>query len=140
MLQDEDHNGKSDLRKRIDRLVECDGDGWARTIGLQDASGQFYEDVRKSIRSCTSANSDSIREIGEKLERINREAEAAANSLWSLHAALQDLTPEWREWIDDGHGFGKLNLDLIPARAQWVRVIGNRVLLHRSSTKAVNRR
>jgi hypothetical protein len=129
MLQDEDHNGKSDLSKHIDRFVECHGDGWAQTIGLQDASPKFHKDICKAILSCIAmldaGNSKRASEIRKELERVNRAAAVAAKSLRNLHCALQAMTPQWRERIDNWR-FGKLDLDLIPARAQWVTVIGNR--------------
>jgi hypothetical protein len=52
MLQDEVHNDKSDLSKRIDQLVKCHGDRWARIIRLQEATPQFHENVCKAILSC----------------------------------------------------------------------------------------
>jgi hypothetical protein len=135
MLQSEDCNGESDLDRHIASLVACHCDEWARTIGPKDASPQFRADVSEAILSCIQmldpANRERRSKIRKKLQRVNREATAAADSLLKLEGAIQDVTPQYRKLLDDWDWDqecqpGKLDLHLILARAGWVRAIGER--------------
>jgi hypothetical protein len=132
MLQNEDHHGESDLDKRIACLVRRHGDEWVGAIELQEPSPQFHQDVRKAILSCIASlgagNSSRNSEIRKELEHVSRAATAAAKRLWRLHCAILALPPQRREQRDDWNRIkaGKLDLHLIPNRAQWVTVIGSR--------------
>jgi hypothetical protein len=98
-----DRDRVEQCRKNVADTVQGSIEQYAAVLGLQHDS-KFQQDLNRALSACVLMhwnlpNRKGYSDIRKELLRVDKEAAAAAKCLRRLQAALDDLTPSYRDAI-----------------------------------------